>query len=734
MIYCIGKVSDEYPSTVLEEVIPLIRGHPLIFEDVETVGLDYFIDNPIRTVQLGTLDNQFVFEPNKENIVFLKEILEDKLVTKIVVNGIFERNMLRSLGIKITSMFDLSLAFQVYRQGRLAHNVVTEYGSYYIYSLAGMYKELLGKDIDKSEQKSFIGQRGLLTKGQVIYGADDVKLNDLYEEIVRKLVKVNLLHEDYTLYKTVHELIKEDKYSVTVLEMKVQEVYADMLYNGIYINPDKWLALYKENKRKSPLIERELNEYVISKFNRYKLYYKEPIVEIKCKQTNLFGEPTAIQPNKKGKRRINWNSPKQVKEIFELELGSIPKDKKGKETTDIKVLAKLPKNYLIDKFIKFRKLSKLISSYGEEYLKKNVHPKTGRVHFQISQILETGRIAPKKPNMAQIPSTKEWRNCFTGNMVGADYKGQESQTMADKSNDRAFIDFYQNGGGDGHSMVASRVFSAKEGFDVHVSKFQLKAPSIDFIKKYYPKCKDIVKDGNMYIGVGKYEYEKDEDGIACPLRTSGKVLNFFISFGGSAYTLSKDQNLTIREAEELINSFWKGFPQLKEYFDKEKKFAIEHGYSIINKITKRIRWYPEWKKYRSYEIKKKTRMNEIIAEGGTERDYWNELKDRSSELSYWNRVSYKIKGDIERQAMNSGIQGLAADMTKTAVILLGERLNEHILIVNVIHDEILLEITDRRYEMKAAELLQWCMEEASRIFLNTLVIEAKPYIANEWRH
>ena len=57
-------------------------------------------------------------------------------------------------------------------------------------------------------------------------------------------------------------------------------------------------------------------------------------------------------------------------------------------------------------------------------------------------------------------------------------------------------------------------------------------------------------------------------------RQKGKIINFFISFGGSSYTLSQTLKISEKEAQELIDAFYKGFPDLKIMFEKCKKFAL----------------------------------------------------------------------------------------------------------------------------------------------------------------
>lgn len=759
MIYFIGDFNriEEYSPFIqpksIDEAINEISSHKVICEDTETSGLDPRNDR-LRLVQLGTPEHQYVFSVDDIDISKLAGILSSKKILKIVANVYFERSFFHSSGIVLNNTFDVLIAAKVLRQGRSDRMVVSGGKSVYIYSLAGIYKEYLDIDLSKEEQTSFLKEKESYSVGQIMYAAKDVEMFDIYEEMKRRLIKYKMYFEDTDLSKTVKELLDEGKFSVTALEQKVALYFTDMVYSGIRLDPEGLIEMYNKNVLRRRGVERDLNKYIIGKYPEYTGYYVEPLQNDTFTQYSLFGEPVTNREKKAKVHRINWGSHVQVKKILKLELEHIPTDKHGKETADIKVLGK-PKykdNSFIKSYIEYSKLSKLISSYGEKYL-SNIHSKTGRIHAGVNQILNTGRVALYKPNLAQIPGDKEWRELFSaeaGNkIVGADYSGQESRVMADKARDTMFIDFYENGGGDGHSMVASRVYSKKEGREVIVKKWLLavehKGDLTDAFKERwrseYPGATKETMDEKYFILEDDNPDELKRH--ACPLRSKGKVLNFFISFGGSAYTLSESQDLPLEEAKGLIKGFWDGFKDLHEYFENEKKFALNHGYIVTNEVTKRRRWLPLWKEYRSFEKQKDKRKRELIKQFGNRvgiDTYFNEIRDRSSSLSILNRHAYRLKGDIEREAMNTGIQGTAADMTKTAEVLLMERLEAdgHNLIslirpVNHVHDEIMLEARED-YADYAARQVKNAMEDASKMYMKVLTIPAKPYISSHWQH
>lgn len=105
---------------------------------------------------------------------------------------------------------------------------------------------------------------------------------------------------------------------------------------------------------------------------------------------------------------INWNSPKQVAELFES-LGIpvlIVDTEKSTDTETVykysvgkKHLAKYSSEYpIVKEYLEYKELQKLVSSYGEKFL-RHVNPVSGRVHTSFYQILDTGRISSSGPNL-----------------------------------------------------------------------------------------------------------------------------------------------------------------------------------------------------------------------------------------------------------------------------------------------------------------------------------------------
>ncbi|MFA5396508.1 MAG: DNA polymerase [Methanogenium sp.] len=276
-------------------------------------------------------------------------------------------------------------------------------------------------------------------------------------------------------------------------------------------------------------------------------------------------------------------------------------------------------------------------------------------------------------NLQQIPRTKEYRSCFISDndylLSCADYSNQESRIMADFSNDESYIQYFKDGN-DPHSFVATKMFSAS------------------FKKEF------IVTSTNE-----NKEY-----------RQKGKTLNFGISFGMSAFTLSKRLHISDKEAQQLIDLFYSNFPKLETLFASARQFGIDNGYIRTNSIINRIRWFPEWNDLNKYK------------------------NDRSKYA--------KIKGSIERKSQNTIIQGSASDMTKIALIKLRDVLlsdgirplqNASVKLISVVHDETIIEAKKDIIEYYS-NIQKECMEKAGEVICKKVKIKAEPMITPFWKH
>lgn len=635
----------------IHELIEKILKLKTISLDTETTGLNPIEDNVVM-IQFGNKNDQYIIDTRDLDFSILFPIFK-KETLYVGHNLKFDYNMLKKYGIVLHNIYDTMLAEMVLMNGK---NSIVQIIKKSPYSLKSLVKKYLDIDIGKDTRKEFLycGDRPF-TLDQIIYGATDVSyLGDIMS---KQTFKANELSLNSTLD----------------LEFRASLALGDIEYNGFHLDPTKWLKTNKEFKLK-------LRDTLVDLDNE--LIKTAPKHKIKAVQLDIF---TDVMENVHARKTdVNWNSPIQVLEILTKDFKISPTDKDGKQSSGSKALEMLEnKPPIVQKLLNFRKQSKAVTSFGEEFLKKFLYP-DNRVRTHFNSIVETGRVSSRKPNMQQIPRDNSFRSCFipsTDNhvLITADYSNQEGRIMADMSEDTSYIDFFNNGDGDAHSFVATTVFSAAYGKEFKVT-------STNENKEY---------------------------------RQKGKVLNFFISFGGSAYTLSKNLKIDLKEAEYLIENFFKGFPGLKILFDKSSSDALENGFIRTNPVTNRLRWIREWNKYQELLLKPKNSLSK-------------------EDLS----LMYRLKGRIERKGKNTPIQGTAGDMTKTALILIRKKLDEYginpfldspIKLVSVVHDEISLETTKEFKELGVA-ILKECMEKAGTLFCKKIGMKVDPVVSNHWIH
>lgn len=172
------------------------------------------------------------------------------------------------------------------------------------------------------------------------------------------------------------------------------------------------------------------------------------------------------------------------------------------------------------------------------------------------------------------------------------------------------------------------------------------------------------------------------------MRSSCKAVNFGIVYGISDFSLAQDIGVTRKEAAAFIQSYLDTYPGVHHYMESIKQSARESGY--VETLFGRRRALPEL-----------------------------------------NSKNFNLRSFGERAAMNTPIQGTAADIIKIAMLRVRDRLKaegfEARLILQV-HDELILEAPEHEAE-RAAALLREEMEHAAELRV-PLVAEAK--IGHSW--
>lgn len=336
---------------------------------------------------------------------------------------------------------------------------------------------------------------------------------------------------------------------------------------------------------------------------------------------------------------FNINSTQQLSialfETLELDSPNKKKTASGYYSTNAAVLEELQgKHSVVDLMLEYRELSKLQSTYVKT-LPEQINSRTGRVHTSFSQTGSvTGRLSSSNPNLQNIPTRTELgrkvRNGFIApadhGLLAVDYSQVELRIVAHMSKDEA--------------MLAA--FKANQ--DIHAAT----ASAI---------------------------YEVPIEKVTKEQRRHAKAINFGLIYGMSPFGLSRSTGLTLSEAENFVNAYFKRFPLVKEYLDGLRKMAMQQGY--VETLLGRRRYFPN--------LATTTNVN---------------LRNRE-----------------EREAINAPIQGTAADILKIAMIDLSSALQKSQLKAKIllqVHDELLLEVPNKERDETVA-LVQSVMENAYQL-------------------
>lgn len=189
--------------------------------------------------------------------------------------------------------------------------------------------------------------------------------------------------------------------------------------------------------------------------------------------------------------------------------------------------------------------------------------------------------------------------------------------------------------------------------------------------------------------------------------------------------------MTKEEGDAVYDAYFRAFPDLKNYFAREKAKSLESGYILISTVTKRKSYLPGFARY-----------SELAAQisGHFWEEYRSEKKigsERFREMKRTIQDFFYFKGDIERKSLNYPIQGSSAEVTKISCIYIFDYIVENDLFglvkfVNTIHDENVLECPVEIAEETAAKVREF-MCAAGDIYCKRVSLVADPDISFHWR-
>ena len=483
------------------------------------------------------------------------------------------------------------------------------------------------------------------------------------------------------------------------IEMPVLPAIEDMENNGIELDTE----LAKELSVKHHKI---LDE----KYERFVVAYKPYEMQIQSYITK-YGE------NSKLKTPVNINSPIQLAILLYDIMGLKSPLKKSPRGTGEEVL-ELIDNPVCKAILDYRSTAKLLSTYIDK-LPNDISKRTNRIHANFNQYgARTGRLSSDKPNLQNIPhdSTRQLFHATDGYLlVGSDFSQQEPRSLARYSDDKNLQQAYFDGK-DLYAWGASLIF---------------KVPYEECLE-FYPEGTKITKNGKEIVC--GYKTEVNKEGKA--RRSKMKAILLGITYSKEASTIATDLGISVEEAQNLYDTFFREFPKVKQFMVESQDMARKLGY--VTTLLGRRRRIPEMQ-LEPYEISLKDSISngfnplfediKIRNVDTTKQDKYKQLLLKARTFKEKQSIKEKALNDgviikdnnskiteAMRQCVNSRIQGSAADMTKLAMIKIYN--NEELknlgfkMLINV-HDEIIGECPAENAE-QCGKLLSGLMIQAAK--------------------
>ncbi|MBK8609651.1 MAG: DNA polymerase I [Chitinophagaceae bacterium] len=203
-------------------------------------------------------------------------------------------------------------------------------------------------------------------------------------------------------------------------------------------------------------------------------------------------------------------------------------------------------------------------------------------------------------------------------------------------------------------------------------------------------CEAFKTGKDIHSATASKVFGVEEKDVTKEMRYKAKSVNFGIIYGQGAFGLAENLGISRAEAKEIIDNYKTQFPNIQKYMDDTIHFAQEHGY--VQTLMGRKRW----------------------------------LKDINS-------ANFTVRAFAERNAINSPIQGSAADMIKLAMIKIHAEFSKHNFkskMLLQVHDELVFDAHKSEIE-KIKPIILNCMQTALAL-PNDVPTDAEMGMGDNW--
>lgn len=334
--------------------------------------------------------------------------------------------------------------------------------------------------------------------------------------------------------------------AITVGEYAIEDAdYTLRLHNKLY--PKVVNKIYYQLEESLWPIAREIER---NGFKANVDHFYAEASKLRDRQKELAKEIAKMFRDAGIRHPVNIDSPAVLADVlYSPDKMGIPvqvKTKKDKASTDKKALIMLKDEYPIaDKILDYRALTKAISSL-EKTLPDSVDPESGRIYTEYNQIgATTGRFSSSGPNLQNVAKGATLagvdvvtRDGFIAEddyyLMELDYKQIEMICLAYVAKERKILDTYYSEEGDLHSLTASFVYG---GDPADVTKKQ---------------------------------------------RNNAKMFNYLIVYGGTGYGMAQRSELSLEEADRVVELLKEAYPHIQIYDEKLRKQVVKGEGSALN--------------------------------------------------------------------------------------------------------------------------------------------------------
>ena len=200
-----------------------------------------------------------------------------------------------------------------------------------------------------------------------------------------------------------------------------------------------------------------------------------------------------------------------------------------------------------------------------------------------------------------------------------------------------------------------KAFVPADGFDLLVADYnQIELRCIAHLAEDPGLIGAFEAGDDIHNATASRVFGVDSEDVSIEQRSKAKMVSYGLAYGMEAYGLSQRLDIPVEEASEILKAYFEAFPSVRKYMDDTVAEARQRGYTET-------------------------------------------LFGRRRKIPELSSPNFRVRQAGERQAMNAGIQGLAADIFKVALVNLDSELQDagaQSQLILQVHDEVILEVVD----------------------------------------